>query len=309
MRKSLLWFIVCVLAPLSFTGCVSLMEKTGKALDGSAFAEKKVAVYRTAGMELQEVQNKAGERSFFIVLRQFPAIKIRGSAPNEEGEFYLTSLDYLGGNTHGWNEYRLDLSGYGKLALNETTAVFSVSDEIEAVQISAGRIRRYDTRITGNDALTNLRNRRERIVALTEWMNAPSEEVELSEEAEPAEEDGLSEDGGGRKETAKKETTKSVDRVYFELHWKPLLFPELVSKKKRPGNWQQEGDKWVRAEDIRWNASYTERTFPEELRVIRDSGTMLRDWEEALEWIYMEYEWGRITALLAQETVLNRVKK
>jgi hypothetical protein len=282
MRVLPFWLIVC-LAPLWCLGCVSLMEKTGKALDGSAFAEKKIAVYRTAGMELREVQNKAGQRSVCIALEQFPTMLIRGSLPNEEGEFYLTSLDYLGGNTYGWNEFRLDLSGYGKLALNGQTATFSLSDEIESVQISAGRIRRYDTRITGTDAVTYLRNRRERIIALTEWMNAPSAE------------------GAPEK--------KSISRDDFEKYWKALLFPELVSKNNRPQNWQKEGDQWVRAEDIRWNSGYTERTFPEELRVIRDSGTMLRDWEEALEWIYLEYEWSRITALLAQETVLNRVKK
>jgi hypothetical protein len=280
------------------------MEKTGKALDGSAFAEKKIAVYRTTGMELWEVQNKAGQRSVCIALQKFPTMLIRGSVPNEEGEFYLTSMDYLGGNTHGWNEYRLDLSGYGKLLLNEKTATLSLSDEIESVQISAGRIRRYDTRIVGNEALTYLRNRRERILSLTEWMNAPSLEVAPSEEGE------LSEEGGPSEETARTEPVKSVSRNDFEKHWKPLLFPELVSKKKRPRDWQQEGDQWVKAEDIRWNASYTARTFPEELRAIRDSGTMLRDWEEALEWIYVEYEWNRITTeLISNETVLHRAKK
>jgi hypothetical protein len=76
------------------------MEKSGQALDGSAFAEKKVAVYRTekksktsAGIELQEMQNKAGERSVIITLDKFPAIKFRGSVPDENGEFQLTSLD------------------------------------------------------------------------------------------------------------------------------------------------------------------------------------------------------------------------
>jgi hypothetical protein len=255
------------------------MEKAGRTLDGSAFAEKKIAVYRTSDMELQEVQNKAGQRSVCIALQRFPTMLIRGSIPNEEGDFYLTSLDYLGGNTNGWNEYRLDLSGYGKLALNEQTATISISDEIESVQISAGRIRRYDTRITGTEALTYLRNRRERISSLTEWMNTQPE------------------------------SEKGMSRDFFVLYWKSRLFPELVSQKKRPQNWQQEGDKWVRAEDIRWNTSYTERTFPEELRAIRDSGTMLRDWEEALEWIYMEYEWGNITKLLSIETILPRAKK
>jgi len=274
-----------VAAPLLLAGCVSIVEGAGRALDGSAFAEKKIAVYRTVkksktsdGIELREMQDKAGERSVVITLDQFPTIKIRGSAPDDAGEFSLTRLDYLGGNSQGWNEYSMDIYGQGTLALGETSAALAIPDAVETVQITWGRIRRYDTRITGNEALTNLRNRHERILALTEWM--------------------ASQDG----------SPEGINLKDFEQHWKPIMFPELVSRKTQPDGWQMEGDQWNRAEDIRWNTSYTERAFPELLRTIRDSGTMLRDWEEALDWIYYAYEWDRILERLAAETVLGRVK-
>jgi len=265
--------------------CISIVENVGRALDGSAFAEKKLATYRTvkksktsAGIELREMQNKAGEKSVVITLDRFPTITFRGLLLDENGDFYLTALNYLGGNTQGWNEYNMELYGQGKLTLSETSATLSIPQEIEAVQISRGRIRRYDTRITGTEALTALRNRHERILALAEWMSG--------REGSPV---GL--------------TLKE-----FEKHWKPILFPELVSRKTKPAGWQQENDQWARAEDIRWNTSYTERTFPELLRPIRDSGTMLRDWEEALDWVYYTCEWDRIMEQLAAETVLNRTK-
>jgi len=272
--------VVIFLAAFLCAGCTLLVEKTGRALDGSAFAEKKVATYRTDGMELGEMRSKAGEHSLVITLSRFPSMKIRGASPNEQGEFTITSLDYLGGSTHGWNEYRLDLSGTGSLALGEDTATLSILDEIETVGISAGRIRRYDTRITGNEALTSLRNRHERIMAVAEWLNSPDNP-----------------------------SAKALDNQdQFEEYWKPILFPELARKKNRPADWRQEGDSWVRAEDIRWNASYTARVFPEVLRPVRDSGTMLRDWEEALDWLYIEYEWERITETLLGETVLQKKK-
>ena len=282
------FFLIYAIALLAFTGCASLVEKTGKILDGSGFAEKTIAVYRAADVEIQEVQNKAGERSVIIMLEQFPTMKIRGSTPDEQGEFSLASLDYLGGNSHGWNEYRLELSGTGNLAMDEALAILSIPHEIEAVQITSGRIRRYDTRITGTEALTSLRNRRERILALAEWMNS-----------------GESPAGSVRAGTAPAETA----RTDFETYWKPILFPEMVSKKNRPQSWQQENDLWVKAEDIRWNTGYTERAFPELLRSIRDSGTMLRDWEEAIDWLYIEYEWNRIAELLSREIHLIRAKK
>jgi hypothetical protein len=271
-----------------YGGCVSLMEKSGQALDGSAFAEKTVAVYRTekkskksAGVELQEMRDKAGERSVIITLDKFPAIKLRGSYPDENGEFNLTSLDYLGGNTNGWNEYRLEIYGSGNMTPGETSLSFSVNGEIETLQISSGKIRRFDTRITGTEALSSLNNRHERIAAVAEWMKG----YNTSEGRTPA-----------------------ADRKAFENYWKPVFFPELVSKSKRPAEWQREGDQWKWAEDIRWNTSYTERVFPEMLREIRNTGTLLRDWEEALEWLFVEYEWDRITERLSQETVLNKTK-
>jgi hypothetical protein len=254
------------------------VEITGRALDGSAFAEKKIAVYKAPGMELWQIRNKAGGNSLIIMLEKYPTMKIRASAPNEEGEFNLVSLDYLGGSPQGWNEFKLDLAGEGKFILNGKTATISVQPEIEPIQISFARIKRYDTRLSGNEALTGLRNRHERIKAITEWMN-------------------------GRENAPKDMNVRN-----FERYWKPILFPEIVLRKKRPQDWQREDDQRNRAESINWNKGYTERSFPEELREIRNSGTMLRDWEEALDWIYNEYEWGRIKEMLSQETVLQKKK-
>jgi hypothetical protein len=297
MKTQELMPAICGIVSLLFVGCVSLIEKTGQTLDRSVPSEKQTAIYRAAkkdgaaaDMEVRELRNKAGERSVVITLNQYPAMKIRGTTPNDRGEFELTSLDYLGGNPQGWNEYRMDLFGSGSLVLGDTTARLSIPGDIEAVQIAWGRIRRYDTRITGSEALTNLRNRRERILALAEWLNTPAKEGAPSLE-------------GGRDSPA------GADIDAFEDYWKPLLFPEVVSRRNRPEDWQREGDRWVRAEDIRWNSSYTERVFPEELWNIRNSGTMLRDWEEAIEWIYIEYEWPRITEILSRETVLNKARK
>ncbi|MCL2127086.1 MAG: hypothetical protein FWH38_02430 [Treponema sp.] len=271
------------------------MEKTGKALDGSTFAEKEISVYRAAkedgaafDMEIREMANKAGERSVAITLDDFPAVKIRGTAPDEQGNFELKSLDYLGSSAHGWNEYRLDLFGAGKLKLGDTAASLSLPGAVEAVQISSGSIKRYDTRITGTEAVSSLRNRRERILALAEWMNSEENPYAGNAAAE----------------------VKSQDD--FEKYWKPVLFPEITRKKKIPviyigDSWQHEDDQWQKAEGIRWNTGYTEKVFPELLRNIRNSGTMLRDWEEAPDWLFVECNWDRILELLSEETTL--VKK
>jgi len=275
-------FILVILTFLIFN-CVSLAEKTGQALDGSASKFKTISVYSTSSknnkqkpeIKISVVENKSNEKSIIITIEEFPMLKIYGSFPDEKGAFSPTELEFLAGSTHGWNEYSLELMGTGNLKLGDT-AVFKI-EEIESVQVTKGRIQRYDTRLTGNEALSALRNRRERIISLTEWMASLS--------------------------LAKGQTVKE-----FEEYWQPVLFPEMVSKKKRPDGWIRDGDVFKNAENIKWNTGYTERKFPEELRPIRNSGTLLRDWEEALYWIYMAYEWENIVELLSKEYTLTKNK-
>jgi hypothetical protein len=94
----------------------------------------------------------------------------------------------------------------------------------------------------------------------------------------------------------------------FEKYWKPVFFPELVSGRNKPANWRQDGDIFHRAESINWNTGYTERIFPEELWPVRNSGTLLRDWEEALLWIYLEYEWDNIIKLFSQPIIFQKIR-
>jgi len=276
-----------VIFVLLFSGCISVMEKAGRTIDGSASAEKKVSVYRAdkkkgaaEDIAVTVIKNKSSEKSVLITIDKYPMMRLRGSMPDENGAFSLNSLEYLSGSVHGWNEYSMELLGSGLLSLGET-CVLEISGEIEQIQISSGRIQRYDTRLTGAQALTSLRNRNERIIAAAAWMaafNAP--EKQMIEDIED-----------------------------FESFWKPILFPELVSKKKRPDGWYMEGDIFVKNEDIRWNTGYTERVFQEDLYPVRNSGTMLRDWEETLSWIYLTYEWEKIKEILSNKTVLQSVKK
>ena len=265
-------------APVLLSACVSLMDKAGQLIDGSEAAQKTTAIYRSqsAGVEISVVEDKNSERAVIIAAAKYPMMKIFASIPDEEGAFYPVSLVYLAGNLHGWNEYTLGLLGAGSLELGENSGRLQI-DEIEPVEITAGRIQRYDTRLTGAEALTALRNRRVRITALAEWMTSL--------------------DGPA-----------GIDIKEFENYWKPVLFPEMVSGKKRPEGWQREGDIFKRAEDINWNTGYTQRMFPEELWPVRDSATLLRDWEEALSWIYLEYEWKNIAGLLSGEIILQKIR-
>jgi hypothetical protein len=103
-----------------------------------------------------------------------------------------------------------------------------------------------------------------------------------------------------------------ADQAAFEAYWKPILFPEILKAKERPAAWtaDQTLDRgpWVLGEDVKWNRVYTEAIFPEELWLVRNSGTLLRDWEEAAGWIYLEFEWDHIIELLSGEIELTKIQ-
>jgi hypothetical protein len=274
-------FLLPVLLVLSLGGCLSLVEKAGRVLDGAAFEEKTLARYRTESggpfpaAEIREVRHRETGPALVITLKDFPALELR-LVPAADGGFHYRSLRYLGGSISGWNEFTQDLSGGAVFTAGGDRARFGGAGPAAAL-ITAGKIRRGDRRITGDEALTVLGNRHERITALAEWMKAR---------------------GGDRIFRNRKE---------FVNYWKPVLLPEKVSWKRRPPGWRKEDARWVRAEGVRWNAAYTEALFPESLRPLRDSGALLRDWEEAFEWIYHEFAWDRIGEGLG-EIVLKRIK-
>ena len=257
---------------LLLTGCTSIIQKGGEVLEGSAFAAKPTAFYSSDGIELKEIPGKDGESFIEITNSQWPGLALRGNAPASDGSFQLTGARILSTHVSGWNELNYELLGSGIfLSGQEAGGVLRIDETPERVQISSGRIRLKSRRLTGNTALVALRNRRERILSLTEWMGEWQEKTGNS--------------------------TYFDSQKKFDEYWKSLLFPELVSENKRPQNYLSinAGDaEWNRADGVKWKKTYTKSIFPEALWEFRNSGAMLRDWEEALPWIFMEYSWETI---------------
>jgi hypothetical protein len=270
-------------------GCVSLAEAGGRVMDGSAFAEKTLAVYREApkkGTRVNRRSDKAGQEFIVIRVDSFPNLRVKGTLPDGEGNFFVSSLDFLSPNPRGWNEFTLELSGSGSFvegysAGGAQTAVLQLGESLETLDISEGKIRRGSARLNGPQALTALRNRRERIAVLAQWMR---EQPGLPGFSGPAD---------------------------FEAYWQPRLFPELSKPKDRPAAWtgaNVEAGTWVLGDDIRWSVAYTQALFPEELWPVRNSGTLLRDWEEAAAWIRLEFEWDTVVKFLSGKIELTKIK-
>jgi hypothetical protein len=296
-------FFFSILIFLFTAGCSTVMQKTGEFVDGSVFAEKKAAAYRTGGKKqrreempgigsgtgilVEQVRRKNGEEFIALGFEALPTLRLLGSSPDAEGNFSLDSLELFCPNLSGWNEFSREISGTGVFYVGPDgkTAVLRLNGEAETLDITSGRIRRKSARITGDQAVTLLRNRQERVSVLAEWMH---------------------EAGGGPNGPNQ---GGFANQEEFEEYWEPILFPEVVKAEKRPPEWTGErAGPRVWGGDVRWNTAYTDAIFPEELRPVRNSGTLLRDWEEAAAWVFLQYEWDRIITSLEQKIELTRIK-
>ena len=279
--------LLFVLCPLLFAGCASIIQKGGELLEGSAFDERSIAVYQSdradwgKTIEVRELESKDGVSYLEISSSEWPELALRGTMPDNDGRLHLTEARFLSSHVHGWNEFSLDILGNaffrGTSSVDALFYIFYIDGDVELVQIGSGRILLRSNQLSGTAALIPLRNRRERILALNEWMSGSL--------------------GDNRIFASQRE---------FEDYWKPRLFPELVSRKKRPQEYSGGNARWARADSVRWNLTYTEDVFPEHLWEFRNSGAMLRDWEEALPWIFMEYSWSNIVSSFNETMYMRR---
>ncbi|MDR2793957.1 MAG: hypothetical protein LBB61_09905 [Treponema sp.] len=265
---------------LTVLGCVGLVEKAGRAADGSAFVEKTIARYRGNAIEVCEIRfknhDKQIEQGLLITLEEFPFLQFRTTAPDQNGLFFFTSLYYIGGTYSGWNEWTQELAGSGSFRMSGNAAYLNISSPIETGAFISAKILHNDSKRTGEEAFVSIHARSGRITALTEWMYTFSSNRRFS------------------------------DIKAFEAYWKPVLFPELVNAGRRPSTYVDTDAEWVQAEAVRWNTTYTQELFPEELRPVRDSGALLRDFEEALAWLYCVYEWQNIKAALKENNLIKQ---
>jgi hypothetical protein len=263
---------------LMFLDCcktvTNIVESGGALLDSGAspFVVTKKRHFKGVGSVLTvRLTTRNDKRLLQITDDSMPMVQFYATETDSQGSFALTGMRFLAGNYGGWNEFFCEASGAGLMR----SSSFEIADPVQVGAMTRGAIQRDAARMSGDAALENLKNRQERIAAVTEWM---------------------------------KEQPAMVFKnlAAFEAYWQPKLLPEVVKAKLRPDlyitiNENSTKDDYVFAEDVRFNRAYTAAYFPEALRPLRDSGALLRDWEEAAAWFYLDYSWDNFLQSLYQE--------
>jgi hypothetical protein len=271
-------YALVLLLTVSCESVAILAENAGEILNGTAFAEKMLKTYKTAGKTLtfRLVSTKNGGNKSIFTIESIPSLKFYGTVPDVTGAFFITSIHFTFTSVEGWLEIDMETAGNGKFVDNGAAGMnFSVDGTIETGEITRGGIKRRGKMLSGSRAITELRNRRERITAVTSWMKEQAVEKKI------------------------------VSQEEFENYWQPVILPETVKKKLRPplfnelkNNHAKEKNLYVYSEDTWWNTAYTRAIFPEHLWMLRDSGSLLRDWEEASAWFFIDYNWENIVESL-----------
>ncbi|MDR2601066.1 MAG: hypothetical protein LBC53_01235 [Spirochaetaceae bacterium] len=304
-------FLLCL--TLIFYGCSSsdsqgnwqlyVTEAAGRFFDGSAFSEKPASTAILASnpkTSIVFVEKKEKPPSLRITNKDFPGLTLYAQAPDEKGRFMFTEVLLTSAHFGGWNEVRYAVYGTAVYQAGDAdgkSASLVFETPLEITGINAGRVKRGQERLSGDRGLQEAKNREERIEALVNWM-ASSYGVFKKPPADGGE------DASGSAEAA----NGFVNAALFEAYWRPVLMPEICKPSSRPDAYNQTiteakeaGVKIERklAEDVSWNVNYTKRLFPEYMHNFRNSGALLRDWEEAANWIYIKYLWEKIPSIFA----------
>lgn len=181
----------------------------------------------------------------------------------------------------GWSWFDMPVSG--RVAVEKTDEELRLKSDsgIERLPAHRARLRAGSRIMSGDRAMDALKNRQERIAALAEFMHG------------------------------KKETANNLTLPEFKSVWQSFLFPETVQAKKRGEEWKNltAKTKFSRAEEYSWNEEYSYAVFPENMRELRQTGALWRDWIEAGPWIYAEYNWTAFNRELERGVLIEGKKK
>jgi len=181
----------------------------------------------------------------------------------------VLQLSFLSNWPNGWTEGVYEASGIITLNQKNGTWISSVEDPFTIWDIKKGEIRYYDTYYLKDDGLKKVRNRFDRIKEVTRYLKAERQFPAFI----------------GNK-TKKTIYGKSMNNIVT-----PFLFPETVNFQKLqdtktlPKEFSEKtsagsNPSYTRGAEITWRTDYTDAVFPENLKQLRNSGTLWRDYEE-----------------------------
>jgi hypothetical protein len=198
-----------------------------------------------------------------------------------------TGLDWFNNWINGWTDAHFVMDGELELKRNADTTGKKPSWHLLVHRTPTidvpdrAKIRYYDQYLTGDSALTRFGNRWDRIQAATTAVTQHFGQLWFSY-------------------TLPSHKLWGTKPPSFKDSIGPWLFPEVYGYSTPPP--AKHSVQW--GEDIPWNTDYSAAAFAGNLRPVRDSGTLLRDFEESPEVWRLCYVWPSLWATQAPAAAL-----
>lgn len=196
---------------------------------------------------------------------------LKGSYTIDESgdiECFVSSLYFLTNWSNGWTE--AEVEAFGQLSFKKDSSNSyrcSSLEGIELGEIKKGSIKFFDNYYFEDRARRSIKNKLDRINSMNNFVR---DKIKIDYFV-----------------TLNKIGTDSYKKATYEL-----FFPEftLNSPYNNPAyKVKSLKDETELSETILWNKNYTREVFPENLQTVRDSGSLLRDYEESSELFFMDY--------------------
>ncbi len=169
----------------------------------------------------------------------------------------LTRLEWFNNWANGWTEASFLLDGTAVLRPVGPDGLpggwtFSVENEPQLDSVESATIRYFQTYVRDDQGKTEFAHRWDRIKAVTDDLQARAADL-----ASPG--------------------SMTVAAFADQRALRRYLFPEIYGYYSPPTRDHAS----ALAQGYRWNLDYSKESFAEPLRILRDSGTLLRDYKES----------------------------
>ncbi len=252
---------------------IALAALAAALLAGCATFPVQEAYASTDSLRIEIAPAAHGEREARLSGGPLLGAVLSGEAvPDRAGgwEVSLIGMKWFNNWPNGWTEATFVADGSFDLLPSQGGFAIRVKDAPEIDAPSAARIRYFSDYYGGTEALEQLTRRWNRIEAYAGFLQSRHDSSWF----------------GDRRRVRR------------------FLFPELYGYDQPP----EPGHASVLADSIRWNTDYTKKEFPENLRPLRDSGTMLRDYEESPELWALAVRWDTLWTAGMKTRVFHAVK-
>jgi len=214
---------------------------------------------------------------------------LRGQIKNEQNGdliFEINEIRLFGSWPNGWTEGICE--AYGKILFkkNGNSYLTKVVNELEIFEIKNGGIRYLDYFYINNDGAKKVKERIDRSKQLVDFLKERNFDKFY---------------GNPLKDTKYGKSIKKATHIYlfpetmgFNNLEKKNLLPEIyyknaVSNTDATDDKAKKKSKYKFAQGYLWNKDYTARVFPKNLHELRNTGSLWRDYEEAIQIIFTFY--------------------